>query len=96
MTDTNSWRSTGAERTDWRYRAACRRVDPELFFPVSASGASLPQIEAARRVCGRCAVLTSCLRWALDTGQDSGIWGGTTAEERRALRRARRRVPAPR
>jgi WhiB family redox-sensing transcriptional regulator len=33
-------------------------------------------------------VTTPCLRWALGLGQVSGIWGGTTEEERRALRRA--------
>jgi WhiB family transcriptional regulator, redox-sensing transcriptional regulator len=87
MTDTNRWRSTGAGRTDWRDHAACLRLDPELFFPVSTSGASLTEIEAARRVCQDCPVLTACLRWALDLGQVHGIWGGTTEEERRALRR---------
>jgi WhiB family transcriptional regulator, redox-sensing transcriptional regulator len=92
MTDTNPWRSARAERTDWRDQAACRRVDPDLFFPVSTSGASLTQIERARRVCERCPVQAPCLRWALDSGQVSGIWGGTTEEERRALPR----VPAPR
>jgi WhiB family redox-sensing transcriptional regulator len=86
MTDTKPWRSKGAERTDWRDHAACRRMDPDLFFPVSASGASLPEIETARRVCQRCPVLAPCLRWALDLGQVSGIWGGTTEEERRANR----------
>jgi WhiB family transcriptional regulator, redox-sensing transcriptional regulator len=88
MTDTNPWRSTGAERTDWRDHAACRRLDPELFFPLSTSGASLTGIEAARRVCQHCPVTAPCLRWALDHGQVSGIWGGTTEEERSALRRA--------
>jgi WhiB family redox-sensing transcriptional regulator len=92
MTNTTPWRSARAERTDWRDQAACRRLDPDLFFPVSMSGASLPQIETARRVCERCPVLTACLRWALDAGQVSGIWGGTTEEERRAMRYA----PAPR
>jgi WhiB family redox-sensing transcriptional regulator len=92
MTDTNPWRSTGAERTDWRDHAACRRLDPDLFFPVSTSGASLTGIEAAKHVCQRCPVTASCLRWALDLGQVAGIWGGTTEEERRALRRA----PVPR
>src|SRR5450755_2387310 len=67
---------------------------PDLFFPVSTSGASLPQIETARRICERCPVLTACLRWALDAGQVSGIWGGTTEEERRAMRHAP--APAPR
>jgi WhiB family redox-sensing transcriptional regulator len=92
MTHTTPRRSARAERTDWRGQAACRHLDPDLFFPVSASCASLPQIEMARRVCERCPVLTACLRWALDAGQVSGIWGGTTEEERRAMRYA----PAPR
>ena len=92
MTDTNPRRPTGAGRTDWRDDAACRQLDPDLFFPVSTSGASLMDIEAAKRVCQRCPVTTPCLRWALDLGQVSGIWGGTTEEERRALRRA----PVPR
>jgi WhiB family transcriptional regulator, redox-sensing transcriptional regulator len=88
MTDTNSWRSTGAGRTNWRDHAACRPLDPDLFFPVSTSGASLTDIEAAKRVCQRCPVAAACLRLALDLGQVSGVWGGTTEEERGALRRA--------
>jgi hypothetical protein len=43
-----------AARTDWRYHAASSRLDPHLFFPVSTSGASLTEIEAARRMCQRC------------------------------------------
>jgi WhiB family transcriptional regulator, redox-sensing transcriptional regulator len=92
MTDANPWRSTGAERTNWRDHTACSYQDPDLFFPVSTSGASLSDIEAAKRVCQRCPVMTACLRRALDLGQVSGIWGGTTEEERRALRR----IPVPR
>ncbi len=91
MQDTaNPRRSTRAERTDdWRDDAACGRLDPELFFPISTLGAALPQIEAAKRVCDRCPVRVACLRWALDSGQDAGIWGGTTEQERRLLRRGR-------
>jgi WhiB family transcriptional regulator, redox-sensing transcriptional regulator len=92
MTDANPWRSTGAERTNWRDHAACSGLDPDLFFPVSTAGASLTDIEAAKRVCQRCPVTMSCLHWALELGQVSGISGGTTEEERRALRRA----PVPR
>ena len=92
MTDTGPGRATVAGRTDWRDHAACGGLDPDLFFPVSTSGASLTDIEAAKRVCQRCPVTTPCLRWALDAGQVSGIWGDTTEEERHALRR----VPAPR
>jgi WhiB family redox-sensing transcriptional regulator len=85
VTNTNSWRSTGAGRTDWRDHASCLRMDPDLFFPLSTAGASLTEIQSAKRVCQGCPVQTPCLRWALDLGQVHGIWGGTTEEERRAL-----------
>jgi WhiB family redox-sensing transcriptional regulator len=32
----------------------------------------------------------------MTTGQDAGVWGGLSEEERRALRRARRRGEATR
>jgi WhiB family redox-sensing transcriptional regulator len=73
---------------DWRNYAACRNVDPDLFFPLGTEGASLPQIEQAKQVCRTCPVSKTCLRWALDSG-DTGVWGGTTDEERRGQRRSR-------
>jgi WhiB family redox-sensing transcriptional regulator len=69
---------------DWRNYAACRDVDPDLFFPLGTVGASVPQIEQAKQVCRTCLVSKICLRWALDNG-DSGVWGGTTDEERRGV-----------
>ena len=30
-------------------------------------------------------VIEPCLQWALETGQDSGVWGGLSEEERRAM-----------
>ena len=44
------------------------------------------QVFAAKAVCFGCAVRAACLSFALATGQ-AGIWGGTTQEERRAMRR---------
>jgi WhiB family redox-sensing transcriptional regulator len=38
---------------DWRHHAACREVDPELFFPIGNTGPALLQIEEAKRVCRR-------------------------------------------
>ncbi len=73
--------------SDWRAQAACRDEDPELFFPVGNTGAALKQIEEAKAVCRTCPVIDQCLKWALDTNQDSGIWGGLTEDERRALKR---------
>lgn len=72
--------------SDWRDRALCRDGDPELFFPTGTAGPALVQIEQARAVCRHCPVIDECLHWALSTGQDAGIWGGLTVEERRALR----------
>lgn len=80
--------------TGWRERAACRDEDPELFFPVGAAGPALAQAERAKAVCRRCPVIDQCLAWALAAGQDAGIWGGLTEQERRELRHARRGSPS--
>jgi WhiB family transcriptional regulator, redox-sensing transcriptional regulator len=79
---------------DWRHHAACRDVDPELFFPIGNTGPALIQIDEAKRVCGRCPVMEPCLQWALESGQDSGVWGGLSEDERRALKRRTARVRA--
>ncbi|EGG46991.1 MULTISPECIES: WhiB family transcriptional regulator [Streptomyces] len=75
---------------NWRDRAACRTEDPDLFFPVGTTGPALLQIEEAKSICRGCPVREQCLEWALETGQDIGVWGGTTELERRALKRRRR------
>jgi WhiB family redox-sensing transcriptional regulator len=72
---------------DWRRDAICRDTDPDLFFPVGTTGNALVQIERAKQVCDECAVRVECLEFALETNQDAGIWGGTSEEERRAIRR---------
>ncbi|WP_320772959.1 WhiB family transcriptional regulator [Streptomyces sp. CRN 30] len=72
---------------NWREHAACRDEDPDLFFPIGTSGPALLQTEQAKAVCHRCPVREQCLRWALDTGQSIGVWGGTGENERRALKR---------
>lgn len=78
-----------AERAapEWRARAACRDLGPEVFFPVGSTGRALDQVEAAKAVCAGCPVKTQCLAWALETNQRDGVWGGTSEDERRALRR---------
>ncbi len=86
-----------AQDDSWRERAACRDMDPDLFFPIGTTGPALDQIDAAKGICGVCAVRDLCLEYALATNQEAGIWGGTSEEERRKLRKrwlARRRRPA--
>jgi len=79
---------------DWRHEAACREVDPELFFPIGNSGPALLQIDEAKQVCRRCTVTEHCLRWAIDSGQDAGVWGGMSEDERRAYKRRTVRLRA--
>lgn len=79
-------RSTAAG--DWRDEAACVGEDPELFFPLSDTLVPGAEARAALAVCRRCPVLLPCRGWAVENGEDAGIWGATTAAQRRALRRA--------
>jgi len=72
---------------DWRHEAACLTEDPELFFPIGNTGPALAQIDDAKRVCRRCNVREECLQWAIDAGQDHGVWGGMSEDERRAMKR---------
>src|SRR6516165_698857 len=87
-----------AQRSDtpvtgaWRVHAACRRADPRLFFAAGPSEAAFAQAAQAKRVCAGCPVRAICLDWALTTGREIGVWGGTAPEERRALRAERARA----
>ncbi len=79
---------------DWRHHALCRDEDPELFFPIGTAGPAAVQVEEAKVVCRRCPVVADCLTWALETGQDNGVWGATSEDERRALARRGTRLRA--
>lgn len=81
-------RTVDWDADDWRRAAACRSTEPDLFFPVGTTGPALEQIASAKRVCGSCEAQEACLDFALATNQESGVWGGTSEEERRKLRRA--------
>lgn len=85
---TSAWTLPEVKKTDqWRQRAACRSVDPDLFFPVGTTGMAIEQIDHAKQVCTLCPAQLPCLEYALSTNQDSGVWGGTSEDERRVLRR---------
>jgi WhiB family redox-sensing transcriptional regulator len=79
-------------RMDWRHRSACLDEDPELFFPIGNTGPAILQIEEAKVVCRRCDVREQCLQWALESGQDHGVWGGLSEDERRTLKRRNARA----
>lgn len=74
----------------WQLRAACRNMDPDLFFSLGSGKNALDQIDRAKAVCGACAVRAACLDYALTTRQEYGIWGGASEDERKVILRARR------
>lgn len=66
---------------DWVDDAACRTVDPELFWPETNDGR---RAQEAQEVCMSCPVMDKCLDYAIDTNQNQGIWGGLTPSGRAA------------
>ena len=71
---------------NWRDGAACLDGDPELFFPTGNTHPALLQIEEAKVICCRCEVAQTCLRRAMESCQDTGVWGGLSEDERRMLK----------
>jgi WhiB family redox-sensing transcriptional regulator len=71
----------------WRNRAACRGIDPDIFFPVTEEDA-----EPAKAICDACPVREACLEFALAAREREGVWGGCTERERRRIVRQRRKT----
>ncbi|TML37927.1 MAG: WhiB family transcriptional regulator [Actinobacteria bacterium] len=71
----------------WRNRAACRGVDPDVFYPVSDE-----ETEVAKAICAQCPVREACLEYALANRERDGVWGGATERERRRMIRQRRKT----
>lgn len=87
--------------TGWQTDALCATTghDPNIFFPTKGSVQHV-HIREAKAICADCPVTASCLKAHLK--ERIGIFGGTTAKERRILnqkaretapRRTRRHTP---
>ena len=72
---------------DWQVNAACRGTDTSNFYhPENERGPSRVKREMrAKAVCAGCSVIENCLRWALDTREPYGVWGGLSPEDRESL-----------
>jgi WhiB family redox-sensing transcriptional regulator len=72
----------------WHDHAACVGVKDVNWFPQSdkpggRSAAHLANVARAKAICAECPVKAECLEAALMEPMTYGIWGGTTAAERR-------------
>jgi len=64
----------------WSQRAACKGVDPEIFFPVTEEDSDI-----ALSICADCRVRNDCLKYAIEHRQNEGVWGGYTENYRAEL-----------
>lgn len=80
---TGSVPDTAPRTSEWLATAACTE-DPDAMFP----GTNRHDIEYAKAICRRCPAIEQCLQWALETGQEYGVWGGMAEDERRRMKRA--------
>jgi WhiB family transcriptional regulator, redox-sensing transcriptional regulator len=85
--------ATATTSPGWREQAACLGTDPALFTDPQPG---TDDTRHALAICGRCPVRTPCLNEALarPANADVGIWGATTEQTRRTLRR-KPTPPAP-
>lgn len=78
---------TNPRPTTWRDNTACTQDTADLFFASDQTATGKHNTDTAKAICHRCPSQTACLTWALDTGQEFGIYGGLTDSERRTLQR---------
>ena len=88
----SEWPETPLERSVWRAKAICKGLPISWFFdPVETVLEGGPNV---RDICRRCPVSVECLEEALTYENQAdlgGIWGGTDENERKQIRKERRR-----
>jgi WhiB family redox-sensing transcriptional regulator len=77
---------TLAARPPWHKQAACRGLDQSLWFPEPGRRG---QNAAARAICEGCPVQAECREWAIEHGENDGIWGGLNVSDRMRIRHQR-------
>ena len=71
------------QRPAWMKVAACRGLGQDVFFPERGE-----KLDAARAICAGCRVAEECRAFATADVNLSGVWGGTSARQRRVLFRS--------
>jgi len=67
-------------RPRWHARAACRGMEPSVFVCGPGQSTAL-----AKAICESCEVRAECLEAALAHPETQGVWGGTSARQRRLM-----------
>lgn len=78
-----------SEGDAWTRDSVCAyEAAPEGAYDPMYPNPEDTQTEAyAKSLCARCPVIAECLNAALDRNEQ-GVWGGTTLDERRTMKRA--------
>ena len=72
----------------------CTEVsDHDMFYPESEVHYEV-QAREAKAVCRKCPIIAECLDWALVTGDQHGVLGGLTPQERRLIQRRKAKTLA--
>jgi hypothetical protein len=73
-------------------RPLCATADPEDWFRERAGSYA----DRPFNICRQCPIVMDCLNWAIDNDERWGIWGGTSPEDRRDIRKGKKpRQPRP-
>ncbi|WP_370369193.1 WhiB family transcriptional regulator [Catenulispora sp. GP43] len=74
---------------DWQQSAACRGLESARFFsPTGERGtARMERERAAGEICQGCVVREQCARFAAESGERHGVWGGVSRERATARKR---------
>jgi WhiB family redox-sensing transcriptional regulator len=70
----------------------CEQV-PHIFYPEDQPKFTERTFETreAKAICGTCPVMKECFTYGVVSAQPYGIWGGTSAEDRRDMKSKRRK-----
>ena len=66
--------------------ATCESIGTEPYYPLSKTLDTENKVALA--LCQQCPELFKCLEWAL-VHENTGIWGGTTPNQRERIRKKR-------
>lgn len=88
VTVVNEFSGGDAGGMAWQDRAACRNVDPDLFYRRDGEQRVAAQLRfsRAKRICADCPVLARCREEAFRLDDQFAVLGGLTPDERDAAR----------